>query len=132
MAAPPKQAFGALIAGYTSAAFLDRALEAMKEFCRQGGVPDARMVGHIVPLCLQQGSYRHAVQVCLMQQPMLVQLHKALLLSLRTCATRRHALGQSSAQLSRNSCVLCLSHAYLTTYLRINKDTNCAAGCAGR
>ena len=63
------QAFGALIAGYTSAAFLDRALEALKEFCRQGGVPDARMVGNIVPLCLKQGSYRQAVQVRLRGRP---------------------------------------------------------------
>lgn len=60
---PPVQAFGALIAGYTRAALLERALEAMKDFCRRGGVPDAAMVGNIVPLCLRSGSYRQAVQV---------------------------------------------------------------------
>ena len=60
---PPVQAFGALIQGYTRAAFLERALEAMKEFCRRGGVPDNRMLNCIVPLCLQSGSYSQAVQV---------------------------------------------------------------------
>ena len=62
-APPPVQAFGALIASYARASLLDRALGAMKEFCRRGGVPDAAMVGSIVPLCLKSGSYRKAVQV---------------------------------------------------------------------
>ena len=62
-AAPPIQPFGALIAGYVRASLLDRALAAMREFSRQGGVPDARMVEDIVPLCLTMGNYRHALQV---------------------------------------------------------------------
>lgn len=60
---PPTQPFGALIAGYVRASMLDRALVAMREFCRQGGVPDPRMVQDIVPLCLAMGNYRQAMQV---------------------------------------------------------------------
>ena len=62
---PPTQPFGALIAGYVRASMLDRALEAMREFCRRGGIPDPRMVEDIVPLCLTMGNYRHALQASL-------------------------------------------------------------------
>ena len=61
--APPRQAYGALIAGYARMRDIDGALATLRKFHSVGGVPDSRMFDVLIDVCIKQGEFKRALQV---------------------------------------------------------------------
>lgn len=61
----PAEAYGAVIAGYARLRDVDGALATLRAFHAAGGAPDAQMFGVLMDVCIKEGQFKRALQVCL-------------------------------------------------------------------